>query len=144
MGSHKPPKSSSTPELQQPKNFWVQKINCATKISIVLWRGYKMSYIYKITNKLNNKCYIGQTIKSIEFRFKEHIHRALKHSDHRSHLGAAIRYYGKDAFIIEEIFKVVAYSLETRFVLLDTMECFYIRKFNSRDLNLGYNIQPGG
>lgn len=103
-----------------------------------------IGYIYKITNTVNNKCYIGQTIKSIEFRFKEHIRRALKHSDHRSHLGAAIRYYGEDAFIIEEIFKVVAYSLETRFVLLDTMECFYIRKFNSRDLNLGYNIQPGG
>lgn len=103
-----------------------------------------IGYIYKITNTVNNKCYVGQTIKSIESRFKEHVRRALKHSDNKSHLGAAIRHYGEDAFIIEEVFKVVAYSLETRFILLDTMECFYIRKFNSRDLNLGYNIQPGG
>ena len=28
--------------------------------------------IYKITNKINNKCYIGQTIKSPEERQKEH------------------------------------------------------------------------
>lgn len=28
--------------------------------------------IYKITNKINNKCYIGQTIKSAEERWKEH------------------------------------------------------------------------
>ena len=103
-----------------------------------------IGYIYKITNTVNNKCYIGQTIKSVELRFKEHVHRALKHCDPKSHLGAAIRVYGKDSFVIEELFKVVAYSLESRFVLLDTMECFYIRKFNSRNVNLGYNLQPGG
>ena len=97
-----------------------------------------------VRNTVNNKCYIGQTIKSIEFRFKEHVRRALKRSDRKSHLGAAIRHYGEDAFTIEEVFKVVAYSLEARFILLDAMECFYIRKFNSRDLNLGYNIKPGG
>ena len=28
--------------------------------------------IYKITNKINNKCYIGQTIKNAEERWKEH------------------------------------------------------------------------
>ena len=28
--------------------------------------------IYKITNKINGKCYIGQTIKPAEVRWKEH------------------------------------------------------------------------
>ena len=29
-----------------------------------------MAYIYKITNKINNKCYIGKTLKKIEERWK--------------------------------------------------------------------------
>lgn len=103
-----------------------------------------IGYIYKITNTVNNKCYIGQTIKSIQTRFKQHMSRAIKHADMKSHLGAAIRTYGEQSFKIEELFKVVAYSIETRIILLDTLECYYIRKFNSRNVNLGYNLQPGG
>ena len=33
----------------------------------------KMGYIYKITNKINNKIYIGKTENSIQHRFQEHI-----------------------------------------------------------------------
>ena len=29
-----------------------------------------MGYIYKITNTLNNKVYIGQTVKTVEKRFQ--------------------------------------------------------------------------
>ena len=31
-----------------------------------------MGIIYLIKNKINNKCYIGQTIRSLEKRWKEH------------------------------------------------------------------------
>ena len=31
-----------------------------------------VGYIYKITNKLNNKIYIGKTKKTIPIRFKSH------------------------------------------------------------------------
>lgn len=65
-----------------------------------------IGYIYKITNTVNNKCYIGQTIKSIEFRFKEHVRRALKRSDRKSHLGAAIRHYGENAFTKKKFLKL--------------------------------------
>ena len=31
-----------------------------------------MGLIYKITNQLNNKVYIGKTVESLEERWKEH------------------------------------------------------------------------
>ena len=31
-----------------------------------------MAYIYKITNQINGKVYIGKTLSSIEERWKEH------------------------------------------------------------------------
>lgn len=37
-----------------------------------------MSYIYKITNKINKKLYIGKTEFSIEKRFKEHCADAFR------------------------------------------------------------------
>ena len=36
----------------------------------IKYEGDIMGYIYKITNKINGKCYIGQTIKDYEERFK--------------------------------------------------------------------------
>lgn len=59
-------------------------------------------YIYKITNKVNNKFYIGQTIHSIEERFNRHINDALSNRLD-THLARAIRKYGKNNFIIEKI-----------------------------------------
>ena len=35
-------------------------------------------FIYKITNKVNNKIYIGKTMTSIEKRFQEHIRESRK------------------------------------------------------------------
>lgn len=52
--------------------------------------------VYKITNKLNGKPYVGQTIRSINERFKEHAH-----SD--SPLGNDIRNFGIENFTIEVI-----------------------------------------
>jgi group I intron endonuclease len=52
--------------------------------------------IYKITNNINNKIYIGQTWKLIADRFKEHKYPnsgCLK-------LRRAIKKYGKEQFII--------------------------------------------
>ena len=33
--------------------------------------------IYKITNKINGKVYIGQTIRPVEYRFNRHMNDAL-------------------------------------------------------------------
>ena len=52
--------------------------------------------IYKITNKINNKCYIGQTIKTAEERWEEHKRHAFgtHQNDINKTLYQAIRKYG--------------------------------------------------
>lgn len=43
-----------------------------------------MPYIYKITNDVNQKIYVGKTESSIEKRFREHCKDAFKeHSEKR-------------------------------------------------------------
>ena len=58
-----------------------------------------MINIYKITNKINGKIYIGQTAKSIKERFNQH---CLKWSC-CTKFKYAINKYGKENFIIEQI-----------------------------------------
>ena len=87
-------------------------------------------WIYKITNIQNNKVYIGQTIRPIEQRFKRHLNDAL-HNILDTHLARAIRKYGKDSFIIEEID-----TAETQDEL-NKKEQYWIRYYNS--VEDGYN-----
>ena len=37
-----------------------------------------MAYIYKITNQINGKIYIGKTLKTISSRWKEHCREAKR------------------------------------------------------------------
>lgn len=95
--------------------------------------------IYKLTNKINGKIYIGQTTKSFEERLRGHIYDAQyrkKASDSR--LSNAIRKYGIDNFKKEIIFD--ASNLEE----LNEKEEFYIKHFNSTNREIGYNIKYGG
>jgi group I intron endonuclease len=59
-------------------------------------------FIYKITNKVNNKVYIGQSVRPIKKRFNRHINDAIKNKLD-THFARAIRKYGKDNFICEVI-----------------------------------------
>jgi len=60
-----------------------------------------MYYVYKITNSINDKVYVGRTIRSIEQRYKEHL-QSLENGDTR-HLYSAMRKYGANNFKIELI-----------------------------------------
>jgi len=53
--------------------------------------------VYKVTNQINNKIYVGITTKSMEERFKLHS------TFNRKGLGQAITKYGAENFIIEQI-----------------------------------------
>ena len=99
-----------------------------------------MAYIYKITNQINNKVYIGETIRGVETRWKEHIRRAhSKEGDHGYyyHISCAIRKYGEENFTIEMLEECPD---EIRF----EREMYYIEYFDSTDPNNGYNTVLGG
>ena len=87
-------------------------------------------FIYKITNTKNNKIYIGQTIRPIQERFKRHKTDALNNVLD-THFARAIRYYGEDAFVIEQID-----TAETQ-EELNQKEQYWIRYYDS--INTGYN-----
>lgn len=59
-------------------------------------------FIYRITNIKNNKIYIGQTIGSIQSRWNRHKNDALNNKLN-THFARAIRKYGPESFIVEQI-----------------------------------------
>lgn len=59
--------------------------------------------IYKITNLISNKIYIGSTTTSFKRRFKEHL-SALKRGNHpNTHMQRAFNLDGENSFIFEVI-----------------------------------------
>lgn len=91
--------------------------------------------IYKITNDINNKVYIGKTLSSIEKRFQEHKNDAKREEKSNRPLYRAIRKYGIEHFFIEEIGK---YPLDE----LEEKEIYWINYFQS--YSNGYNATLGG
>ena len=59
-------------------------------------------FIYKISNTINDKVYIGQTIRPLEERFQRHLNDAMNNVLD-THFARAIRLYGPDKFFIELI-----------------------------------------
>lgn len=98
-----------------------------------------MGSIYKITNKINNKCYIGQA-QDIKTRFKNHRSNAFcknpKNSNNLPKLYNAFRKYGLDNFK----FDIISNDIEN--FQLDFFEKLYICLYNSTQN--GYNITSGG
>lgn len=90
-----------------------------------------IGYIYCIRNKTNNKCYIGQTIHTIEKRWKQHI----KKNNNCRYLKNAFHKYGFNNFEIN----VVAECNDK----LDDCEKEYIIEYNSLAPN-GYNLRESG
>ena len=93
--------------------------------------------IYKLTNKYNNKVYIGLTTSTLERRLAQH-HYESRHNVNRP-LYRAMRKYGEDAFLAEVI--DTASSLDE----LKEKEKYWIKYYNSYGANgYGYNATTGG
>lgn len=88
--------------------------------------------LYKITNKINGSCYIGQTKRSLRKRWTAHCH-----STTCSALNHAIQEYGAENFSIESIYETDSESE------INKKEKEKILEFNTLAPH-GYNIFPGG
>jgi group I intron endonuclease len=94
--------------------------------------------IYKCTNNVNEKVYIGYTQKSLDKRVVQHKSNSKKGSHYLLH--KAIQKYGVDAFHWEIIFE----SKDKNY-LLEEMESYFIKEYNSYfENNCGYNMTYGG
>lgn len=99
-----------------------------------------MAYIYKITNIVNGKVYIGQTIRKPSLRWNEHKSESLCPTARHGyfyHLHCAIRKYGIESFVFEIIDECPD---DERF----RIETKYILKYQSNDPKKGYNYVVEG
>ena len=88
-----------------------------------------IGYIYKTTNLVNNKIYIGK-------HMSEHVSKSYKGSG--AILKKAFKKYGKENFSCEVI---VWAETEDE---LNILEAYWIEHYDSRNPKIGYNIVAGG
>ena len=62
-----------------------------------------MAYIYKITNKINGKIYVGKTLKTPQQRWSEHVRDSYKDSCKDRPLYRAFKKYGLENFTLDII-----------------------------------------
>lgn len=91
-----------------------------------------MHYIYKITNTINDKSYIGYTSRTPEKRFKSHCVSANKGS--KLYFHSAIRKYGENVWNIE----ILEQSADGKY-LHEQREDYYIQQYDNI-----YNMASGG
>ena len=95
-----------------------------------------MGFVYKITNQVNGKEYIGKTNFSLEKRWSEHQNDAWKERNNHRALYRAIRKHGITNFTIQPLFESESPQE------LEEMEVKFIKEYNT--FNDGYNMTIGG
>ena len=94
-----------------------------------------LGIVYILTNSINSKVYIGQTIQSIKDRWYGHCRINCSKNEADMRIKRAILKYGKENFDIRELERCRVEDLDER-------EIYYIDLYNS--FNNGYNSTRGG
>jgi len=97
----------------------------------------KTYIVYKITNKINGKNYIGKTEYSLEHRWNRHLSASRNGSKFRFH--SAIRKYGEDCW---DLSVIETYQTEDE-KFINEKETHFIKLFESATKK-GYNATTGG
>ena len=102
-------------------------------------------FIYLIKNKVNNKRYVGATIRSPKERFREHLKLSELDQYKNRILYMAIRKYGKDNFELEWTGNY-SYCIKNLDELskLETQFIEYYRTYFYNEDSYGYNSTFGG
>lgn len=95
-------------------------------------------YIYKFTNSVNNKIYVGQCSNPKQ-RPISHKSAAKVNSDACPLFYNALRHHGYENFKFE-----IIETIYTDQKGIDDREIFWIAELNARDVNIGYNLSKGG
>jgi group I intron endonuclease len=93
--------------------------------------------IYKATNTINGKVYIGQTVKTLEIRIIGHLSSSRSGKYPSNYFFRAMNKYGEDAFQWEEIDQADTNAE------LDEKEVYWIKFYNANGEG-GYNLTDGG
>lgn len=102
----------------------------------------KCAGIYLIRNKINGKCYIGQSIK-LRKRLLDHFNHYLSNRYSNILLYKAFKKYGIENFeliILHKFIEALSYRTKSK---LDELEKKYIKQYNSYGES-GYNATIGG
>lgn len=94
----------------------------------------KSYIIYKATNLINGKCYVGKTINGLKDRKRQHI----RNTKDNVYFHNALRKYGADGFAWRVLFEC------DDLLLLNVMETFKIMVCHSHKSEGGYNLTWGG
>lgn len=94
--------------------------------------------IYKATNKINGKVYVGQTINSLEHRKSGHERDARCEKKNTVYFHNALLKHGFENFNWE-VLKECTSQEE-----LDYYEDYYIKEYDSTNKEKGYNLKSGG
>lgn len=92
--------------------------------------------VYKITNKVTNKIYIGITNQGSGARYRHHWQESRIGEPSPIHRSMAK--YGEDNFTLEIIDFADTYDE------LKEKEKYWIKQYNSTDKSIGYNLTEGG
>lgn len=99
-----------------------------------------VGYIYRITNKIDGKFYIGKSKYGVQnrwLRHQDHFAKYVQQDKNSSRLYNAIKKHGIENFEIEEIDRC-------SFDVLSDRERYWIAKLDARNPSIGYNICKGG
>lgn len=87
-------------------------------------------YVYKVTNTITGDLYVGKTVGDIDKRYKGHCYAVDSGSD--THFHRAMRKYGKENFLVEELEHCDESNLNDR------------EKYWISELKPSYNMTVGG